>query len=370
MYRMLTRIFPIRRTPTSVNRIVLVIPCCIGDVILATAALKALRRAYPTAHITWAISRWSRPAIEHHDLVDDLMDTGDKALPVYAVRDFFYFVRQLRAGNYDLAVSLIRSPLMSAALLLSGIPNRAGIDSNGRGFGYNLRASVDPEQPRQEGQIYLDAVRALGVDTTDCYINVPVKPDDQRQVKLLLNEKGIGSRYFVLNPAGGSNPGMVMDAKRWPPENFAALAQRLSEALNAVPVIVAGPKDGAIVAAVQQHMAAPVAVFVGELSFGEIAALAHDAVVYIGNDTGLTHLAAAAGTKTVMIFGPSDPARYTPFTPNALALWKPTTLHSRGVASGTPADWDWSRDGIGVDTALTAILDFANRTEYGANGEK
>jgi hypothetical protein len=59
-----------------------------------------------------------------------------------------------------------------------------------------------------------------------------------------------------------------------------------------------------------------------------------------------------------MILGPSDPARYAPFTDNALALWKPARVQSGGVAQGAPVDWDWSRDGIGVDEAEQRILEF------------
>lgn len=357
----LRRIMPTRTAPTQPRRVVLILPCCIGDVILATATLQALRRAYPAAHITWAVGRWSRPAIEDHDLLDDLLDTGDAALPLYTPGAFWGFVRALRAGRYDLAVSLVRSPLMSAAVLLSGIPYRAGLDSAGRGFGYNIRAAADPAAPRQEGQLYLDVVRALGLDTAGCYANVPVREDDRAAVQGLLAARGVSGRYLVLNPAGGSNPGMLLDAKRWPPEHFAALARRLAAALDATPTWVAGPQDGALIAAVTQHLPAPPVAFVGELRFGQIAALARDAVVYVGNDTGLTHLAAAAGASTVMIFGPSDPARYTPLARAVLALWKPAAVRQGGVAAGAPADWDWARDGIGVEDAARAILDFVTR---------
>src|SRR5690606_34219909 len=116
----------------------LILPCCIGDVVLATAALCALRRAYPAARIVWAVGAWSKPAIEHHDLLDGVIDTGAAALPVKSPGGFARFVRQLRGGQFELAVSLVRSPLMSLAVLLAGIPTRAGIDSGGRGFGYNV----------------------------------------------------------------------------------------------------------------------------------------------------------------------------------------------------------------------------------------
>jgi ADP-heptose:LPS heptosyltransferase len=102
----------------------------------------------------------------------------------------------------------------------------------------------------------------------------------------------------------------------------------------------------------------PLPEFVGTLTLRQIGALAALARVYIGNDTGLTHLAAASGAKTVMLMGPSSPKRYAPFTPDSLALWKPVDVPVQGVVSGAPRDWDWTRDGISPDEAVTRILKF------------
>lgn len=355
IFSALERLLPTRLPPSDPRRIVLILPCCIGDVVLATATLKALRRAYPQAHITWAVGTWSKAAVEHHPLLDAILDTGHEALPVRSAGGLLRFVRQLHAGNFDLAVSLVRSPLMSVALLLSGIPHRAGVDSAGRGFGYTVRAAVDPNAPRHEAEVYLDVVRALGKNASDCYANVPVSEADAETVRGKLRERGVLGGYLVVNPAGGNNPGMVMDAKRYPPEQLAELAKLLAARLDAQIVLLGGPKDTALVEAVQARLDAPAAAFVGELSFGEIGALAAGARLYVGNDTGLTHLAAAAGAKTVMILGPTDPRRYAPFALNALALWEPTTVAAGGVAAGTPENWDWSRDGIRVDDAEAQI---------------
>ncbi len=335
-------------------RIVLVQPCCIGDVVLATAVLCALRRAYPAAHITWAVGSWARAAVATHPHLNATLDTGPAALPVRTPRGLLRFAWQVRRGRYDLAVSLVRSPLMSLALLLTGIPQRAGLDSAGRGFGYTVRAPIDPQQRRHEAEIYLDVVRALGLNTTGCYANIPVPPADAAAVTALLQSHGLTTPYAVINPTGGSNPGMVMDAKRWPPPHFAAMAN----ALNLPVVLVGGPADGPVLDAVSGAMRTPPLVFRGALSFGEIAALARGARVYVGNDTGLTHLAAAAGAKTVMILGPSDPVRYAPYTPHALALWKPAPVSPIGVAGGLPTRWQWERDGIGVDDVIARVRDF------------
>ncbi len=229
------------------QRIVLILPCCIGDVVLATAALCALRRAYPKASIVWAVGSWSKPAIEHHDLLDAVIDTGAEALPVRSPVGMLRFVRQLRAGRFDLAVSLVRSPLMSLAVLLSGIPQRAGIDSAGRGFGYTVRAQVDPNVPRHEAEIYLDVIRALGIDAANCYANVPVSEAGREAVRARLHERGMDGAYMVVNPAGGRNPGMVMDAKRYPPEQLAALVSRIAAAYRLQVVLIGGPGDDALV---------------------------------------------------------------------------------------------------------------------------
>ncbi|MBK8022972.1 MAG: glycosyltransferase family 9 protein [Chloroflexi bacterium] len=204
------------------GRIVLILPCCIGDVILATATLTALRRAYPDAHITWAVGTWSKAAIEHHPALNAVLDTGPDALPVRTPAGLLRLVRQLRAGQFDLLVSLVRSPWMSVAALLSGISARAGLDSAGRGFGYTLRAPIDPDAVRHEAEIYLDVSRALGLDTADCYANVPVLEADTEVVRARLGAASLGSSFVVAHPGGGRNPGMTLDAKRYPPDKLAA----------------------------------------------------------------------------------------------------------------------------------------------------
>ncbi len=365
------------RYKSFIMRIVLILPCCIGDVVLATATLSALRRIEPNAHIAWAVGSWSRPAIEHHPHLNGILDTGAAALPVKSPREFIAFVRQLREGHFDVAVSLVRSPLMSAAVWASRIPIRAGIDSAGRGFGYTHKARIHPLNVRHEAEIYLDVVRAMGVDTDGCYANLPVTEADRRAVRQKMAAflgmrlpSGRGStgslapeRYIVVNPAGGNNPGMSLDVKRYPPDMLAPLVERLSRIYQARLVLIGGPNDGEIVRAVRDRLSAPgsAVTFVGELTFGQIGALAADAVVYIGNDTGMTHLAAASGARTVMIMGPTDPARYAPYTPKSLALWKPAEISARGVAGGAPSNWDWEQDGISPGEAEAQIVKFLSR---------
>lgn len=361
IYPALSRLFPQASPPPNPQRIVIVRPCCIGDVVMATAALGVLRRAYPNAHITWAVGGWSRQAVAHHPALNAILDTGAAANPAGTPTGLLRFANQLRAGQFDLAVSLVRSPLVGVAVWLSGIPHRAGIDSAGRGFGYNIRAAVNPTARRHEVDIYLDVVHQLVPPTAgDAPIpHIPVTDDARDAAHARIAERGVSGTYMVVNPSGGKNPGAQMDAKRYPPPLLAQVVNAVAPVLGCEHiVIVAGPGDDALVAPLAERLALPHAAFVGDLTFREVGALAAGAVLYLGNDTGLTHLAAAAGAPTAMILGPTDPARYAPYAPNALALWQQYDLPPGGFSAGTPPDWDWQRDGIPADACARQITAF------------
>lgn len=361
IYSTLSRLFPTRDPIPQPQRILFIRPCCIGDVVMATGALSALRQTYPQAHITWALGTWSAQSVDYHPAIDAVLDTGSADLPVREWGGFWRFVKSLRAGNFDMAVSLVRSPLMSLAVLLSGIPMRVGLDSAGRGFGYNLRIPIDPDEARHEGDIYLSVIEALAGKSLKSYANLPVLDSARNTLQPRLQSLNIRAPYILAHPGGGSNPGMQMDSKRYPLDSFAQVLNRVAGATSAQVILIGGPKDSEMAQAVENQLSVESVSLVGELTFTEIGALAEKSLLYIGNDTGLTHIASAVGAKTVMIMGPTDPRRYAPYTQNSLALWKPVDLKSGGVATAHAQAWDWSRDGITVDDAVAQILDFIGR---------
>ena len=358
IYPILARLLPAKPPAIPPRRIVFIRPCCIGDAVMATAALSALRQTFPQAHITWALGAWSAPAVEHHPALDAVLDTGPADMPVRSLAGMRRFVRQLRAGRYDMAVSLLRSPLMSLAVGLSGIPLRAGLDSMGRGFGYNLRLPLDPADRIHESEIYLKLISAIAGRDVHVWANLPVTPAAKAAIKKRLADARLASPYIAAHPGGGSNPGMQMHSKRYPPAQLAQLLNHVAEERSAQVILIGGQGDAHLVETVAAGLSVPAVAWVGALSFQEIAALAADALFYIGSDTGLTHLAAASGARVVMMMGPTDPKRYAPYTPDHLVLWKPTKL-AAGVAAGRT--WNWQRDGFSVEDGAAAILDFLSR---------
>ncbi len=336
-----------------IRRIVLIKPCCIGDVIFATPLLTALRRGYPEAAVDWAVGSMAIAALREHPDLNRVLDTGPLANPASRLGSLLRLVRLLRAGRYDLAVVPDRSPLAGLAPLLAGIPRRAGLDSAGRGFSYTVKAPIDPAVVRHEADIYLDIARVLGLDKTNCWANVPPAANALAAARDILKQTKIEKPLIMIHPGGGVNPGMVMVQKRWPAECFAQLADQIADAIGGQVAVVGTASDQPAVDAFKQAAKHPVVDLASRLSLPVTGALASLAALYIGNDNGVAHLAAASGGKVLMIFGPSDPRRYAPFVPpeRARFAWRPVTLPDRGVNAGVPRDFDWKRDGVSVGEA-------------------
>jgi lipopolysaccharide heptosyltransferase II len=321
--RALTRVWdawPARRPALSAApRTLILKPCCLGDVLMATPALAALREHWPAAQIDFAVGGWSRPMLEHNPRLNRLINCGRVGSGPYTWREYWALARRVRAGGYELCLVLDRSPLLALLPALAGVPHRVGLDSDGRGFALTRR--VPAAGIRHEADLYLACVQALGIGTAGARLEFyPTEAAQQRVAGLL--PPGAGP-FVVVHPAGGHNPGMILSAKRWPAERYAALIRRLCAERGARVAIVGALQDMALAEAVRLNAGAGVNL-AGRLNFDELGALLQRAALFVGNDTGTMHLAVAVGTPTVAIFGPSDPRQYGPYGPAHRALWKPT----------------------------------------------
>jgi ADP-heptose:LPS heptosyltransferase len=208
---------------------------------------------------------------------------------------------------------------------------RAGIDSGGRGFPLNVR--VPWEAVEHEAKLFLRIGAALGVPTHDAQLRFAPTQDDHARADELWHQAGLGgARVAAVFPGGGRNPGMVLDAKRWPPTRYAALADALHGAYGLAVVLAGSEDDRPITAAVRRLMREPAADLAARASFGTLGALFARCALFAGNDCGPMHLAAAVGTPVLAIFGPTDPAVYGPFSPRALALRGPRGLSTEEVS--------------------------------------
>ncbi len=205
--------------------------------------------------------------------------------------------RVLRQGRYDTVVCLDRSRWLRLAARMS----RAITTGHAR--------PLSPEL-RHESEVYLDVVREMGIQTPGSLPWVQPTPCGNRAAAESL--AGIEGPVAVLHPGGAQNPGVTMLDKRWPAGRFAELARSLRRDGTTV-LLSGGPGD----LDVTRRVAAAAglsdsAILAGKVDLETLAGIINRAAVFIGPDTGVSHIAAALGTPTIAIFGPTNPRRYRP----------------------------------------------------------
>ena len=299
--------------PASVNicnsvKILFVKLGAIGDVVHTLPALSAVRTALPDAHISWAVERRSAEILRGNALVDELIEIDTKSIrrrqPVEGLlSEIRSQAKELRGRKYDIAIDF-QGLLKSAAIAkLSGARRR---------FGFARKALREPasrflltdlvEVPAEihviRKNLALAAV-SLGIAVPDNSFEFPIStaPEHLREAEETVAR--VGPDFAVLNPGGG------WATKLWPAEDFGRLARVLWERHRIASVISVGPKEEHLAErALSRSGAARVAT--AGLSLKGFYELARRAALYVGGDTGPTHLAAAAGTPIVGLFGPTE----------------------------------------------------------------
>jgi lipopolysaccharide heptosyltransferase II len=316
---------PLQPADPRLQRIVVIKPCCMGDALMATPAIAALRRALPEAYIGMAVGGWSRQAVLHNPRLNAIIDVpaGRDALGMSGT---MRLARRIRRGNFGTALVLDRSPLLNMVPYLAGIPVRAGLDSENRGLALTHPVPCPPDKVRHEVEWYLDIVRVLGIAAPreDSYLEFYPTEQDKAEAGRILSEIGDDSDSGVvaLHLGGGTNPGMRLLSKRWQPEKWARIVDWLAETYESTVVLLGGPgpEDREAAGRLRNalfHGTHPFVVdLVGKLEWSTMGALMERSDLFLGHDTGAMHLATAVRTPVVAVFGPSDPVRYGPWDPS------------------------------------------------------
>lgn len=322
-----------RRAMQQPRSIVVIKPCCLGDVIMTTPLLEVLRRAYPDATITYVVGSWSKGVVEHVPFLTRVIDCGTVGIAGrYTMRDYFSLALKLRRQHFDLAFVLDRSPMLTLLPWLAGIPRRVGLDSLGRGFSLTDRVvvSTSPTDLQHQADIYLDLAHALRLPLDHPRMHFVPTQQERERISSLVPLAPSARVLVAVFPGGGSNPGMELTAKRWPLDRYREIAHRLVHELDAQVLLIGGKDDvplnqslldGLNGLEVPKDMVLNLA---GKTSFGESAALLERCALFIGNDSSPMHLAAAVGIPVIAIFGPTSPQEYGPYPlddPTHISLW-------------------------------------------------
>ncbi|MCK6485035.1 MAG: lipopolysaccharide heptosyltransferase II [Phycisphaerae bacterium] len=287
------------------RHILVILPTWVGDVVMATPALRSIRARYPSANITYL----QRPNLVDllagcpwFDRVESWPPRGWSGLAESAA-----LIRRLRAARFDLAVLFPNSFRTAFVAFLARAKRRVGFDRDGRGLLLTERL-----KPLRRGRAFVPApmldyyrqlVRAIDCPDDDERLELHATPRDVATLDARLNTDD-GRPIAVLNP--GASYGV---AKCWPAHRYAALADGLTERLGLHVVVTCGPAERDVADRFRAAARRPYTLFVDPpLGLGPLKALVQRARIMVTNDTGPRHFAAAFNVPVVTIFGSSDPA--------------------------------------------------------------
>jgi ADP-heptose:LPS heptosyltransferase len=301
----------------------------IGDLLLATPALRALRETYPQARIDLLVTPASAGLLDGWEVIDRVI-VLDKYLFDYPQQLFRHpanlkrlqpLWRELRDGDYDAVVLLHHLTLffgrLKHQLLMraTGARWRVGMD-NGHGWFLNVRTEDSGFGGLHEADYNLEVVAQVGARTSNRRLELPISDEEYRQARELVFGKtapeNIAHPIIAMHPGSGG----YSTARRWSPERFAQLADTLYRDTGGQLLLVGGPEEAELHSQIMgmMHSAMPARSLAGKGSIKVTAAALELADLFIGNDAGPMHLAAAAGTPTVAIFGLSNSRAWGPYT--------------------------------------------------------
>lgn len=302
----------------SHQRILVVQPSWVGDAVMATPTLRALRELFPAAHISYLLRRYVKPLYSGMPWADQLISYRTGKTRSRTGKGLFDIAARLRAGRFDLAILLTNSFRTALLCKIARIPRVVGYERDGRGFLLSDKLLPTREKgkfvPTPIIKTYLGVARYLGSDCRDLKMELFVTDSERREAQEALVSCGFDAGIYrpgstgqppivLLNP--GANYGA---AKCWRPEYFAELADRLIDRHQATILISAAPRERTIVDTVKRCMKhAALDLSNKGVSLGALKEIVRRCDLMITNDTGPRHIAAALDVPVVTIFGPTFP---------------------------------------------------------------
>jgi heptosyltransferase-2 len=272
----------------------------VGDVILSLAAVRDARRAFPSARLEVLARPWVAELYRAVREVDAVRESRGVGGDSEALR-----------GEFDAALLLPNSFATAFVAWRAGIPERWGYSTDGRGLLLTRRCPV-PAAVRGRSQVYYYRAMLEGV-------GIPAEGPPDASLSCL--EEWGAEADALLGGDGpwiGVNPGAFYgSAKRWLPERFAAVADMVARRSGSKVALVGGPKERPLAEAIAAGMTTPARVLSGETTLGQLVGVISRLRLFLTNDSGPMHLAAALGVPQVAVFGSTDWTETAPFGENA-----------------------------------------------------
>jgi lipopolysaccharide heptosyltransferase II len=293
----------------------------VGDAIMALPALRAVRERFPEAHVAILALPYVAKIYEGQGIADELIGY-DRSGKHAGIMGREKLASRLKESNFEQALLLQNAFEAAWIVWRAGIPRRIGYDRDGRGILLNRAVPVprNGEIPAHEKYYYLELLRRIGwIDslpaTPEISLRVAAAEADKAEHRLRLGGARTGVPRIAV--AAGASYG---SAKCWPPERFAEALNRLHAEHEADIVLFGTDGEAAVSAAIQAGLKHAAVDLTGTTAIGELPALLSRCSVFLGNDSGAMHVAAAVGLPVVAVFGPTDPHGTAPVTPRCTII--------------------------------------------------
>ena len=288
----------------------------IGDAIMTVPALRQLRQVFPEAHISLHTGSWAYGIFRDVDFIDEILrfDNGSTALQMVRSQARLWHKKQ-----FDLAILLTNSFQTALLSKLGGVKTRFGYRNEGRSFLLtNPVAKPTWRSEKHEVFYYLNLVAAVEDSFFGTRESFEIEPDNSLSVsderkdraRKTLRQSGVDlSRSIVALGVGSTNS----LAKRWTPEGYAALNDKIQEEIGANVILIGSEGELDVSQLVFDLSKVKPVVLTGKTSLEEVVAMLSELDLLVSNDMGLAHVSSAVGTNTVTIFGPTDPKTTAPW---------------------------------------------------------
>jgi ADP-heptose:LPS heptosyltransferase len=290
-----------------VRSILVIRTAYVGDVMMAVPLLKPLRERFPETRITFLTASSSAPLLDGNPCVDEVI-TYDPFwfYPSSPKRAYLEFRRRMKERSFDLVIET-RGDIREILLLVAPLKARQKVACAAGGGGWMLTDVVPYGGPIHRVEYHLNLARHLGAKVDGVDWGVYLTDEEKRSVDCTLRASGIRSRFVAVHP------GSRVPLKRWPEERFAVLCDEIAR-VSGMPIVLVGTSaESPIVERVTKAMRETPVSLAGRLSLRELAGVLARASLFICNDSGPMHIAAAMKTPVVAIFGPSKSVETGPY---------------------------------------------------------
>ncbi|GAB4024811.1 glycosyltransferase family 9 protein [Spirosoma koreense] len=289
----------------------------LGDLLCAVPAFRALRRAFPEAHIALISLPWAREFVDYYpQYVDEFIAfPGWPGLPEQPLQPVpsVRFLHQMQDRQWDVVLQLQgNGTLVNAMLALFDAKRLAGYYlPNQRSEGWAVETGFFQPYPADMHEVlrHVQLMDFLGIPPQGNELEFAPTETDRQAAHTLLDEAGVRFHPFVCLHAGG------ISGRRWPENQFAAVADALADQ-GYVVVFTGTAGERGITEAVRAVMTRPAVSIVGQTSLGRLGAVLKETALLVSNDTGVAHLAIACQTPSVVIYTSADPAEWGPLDRN------------------------------------------------------